>query len=640
VADSLDGLPVPYYVEPGREDDARRAFGRTPEMIRFFQERIGVPYPYEKYAQVAVADFIFGGMENTSATTMTDTILYDERAAIDMDRDSLVAHELAHQWFGDLLTCKEWAHAWLNEGFATYFDLLFLEHHKGQDEFAYGRFQNATVYFGEDSGHYRRPIVQRVYHEPIDIFDRHLYEKGSLVLHMLRYVLGDELWWKAIRHYTTKHAQGVVSTPDFQRAIEEATGRNLDQFFDQWVYKGGHPEYKVSWSWDDETRVATLNVSQQQKTDDLTPVFAMPFAVDFRSGEQSREFRVMVDQAEQTLHFPLDWRPDMVRFDPGNHVLKTLDFDKPVDELIRQLDHDPDPMGRIHAALALGKKGGTKATEALAACVRSDAFWGVRAEAAKALGSMRTEAALTALAALSTVEHPKARRGVVRALGEFRHSERAAHALLPLLQSDPSYFVEGEAALSLGKTRSVRAYDAITAAFAKESYNETIRVMACSGLAELRDERAIDFLLGWVPYGKPQQVRSAAISALATLGGHVIERKKEIADALIGLLNDPWLRTRLAAADALGKLGDGAALGPLDEYASRELDGRGVRIAREAMAAIREGTSRDDELRKLREDLDRSMAENRDLRSRLDKIEAQLNGRQDGRAAAIETMNA
>ncbi|MGB2693833.1 MAG: M1 family metallopeptidase, partial [Dehalococcoidia bacterium] len=207
ITQDVDDVPVQYYVTKGREADARRALGRTPRMVRFFSERTGIPYPYAKYAQVFVGDFIFGGMENVSATTLTENILHDERAKPDIaeNADSLVAHELAHQWFGDLLTCRDWAHGWLNEGFATYFDALFVEHHRGVDAFRYDLRQNAEIYFRDDAQRYRRPIVSHTYNEPIDLFDRQFYEKGSLVLHMLRFNLGDELFWKAIRHYTAKH---------------------------------------------------------------------------------------------------------------------------------------------------------------------------------------------------------------------------------------------------------------------------------------------------------------------------------------------------------------------------------------------------------------------------------------------------
>ncbi|MBV8281338.1 MAG: M1 family metallopeptidase, partial [Candidatus Eremiobacteraeota bacterium] len=206
--DKSNGVPVSWYVEPGREAEGKRSFGKTPEMVDFFGDRIGVKYPYPQYSQIAVRDFVFGGMENTTCTTQTDSTLHDTRAALDFTSDDLVAHELAHQWFGDLLTCKDWSHAWLNESFATYFDALFKEYDLGEDEFAYQRFINQDLYLKEDSEHYRRPIVTNIYTEPVELFDRHLYEKGSCVLHMLRVQLGDDLWWCAINDYVSTNAQG------------------------------------------------------------------------------------------------------------------------------------------------------------------------------------------------------------------------------------------------------------------------------------------------------------------------------------------------------------------------------------------------------------------------------------------------
>ena len=244
--DDVDGTPVSYYVQPGREADGARSFGKTPKMLRFFGERLNHKYPYAKYAQIAVSDFIFGGMENTTATTQTDTTLHDERAHLDFSSDPLVAHELAHQWFGDLLTCKDWSHAWLNEGFATYFEALFREFDRGADEFGYYRVALQDAYKREDRDHYRRSIVTNVYVEPVDLFDRHLYEKGACVLHMIRTQLGDDLWWKAIARYVADNAMRNVETVDLARAIEDVSGLNFAPFFDQWVLHAGHPDFDVA----------------------------------------------------------------------------------------------------------------------------------------------------------------------------------------------------------------------------------------------------------------------------------------------------------------------------------------------------------------------------------------------------------
>ncbi|HPH70613.1 MAG TPA: M1 family metallopeptidase, partial [Kofleriaceae bacterium] len=189
-------IPVTYYAERGLEAAAQRTLARTPQMLELFSTKFGVAYPYPQYAQVFVSDFIFGGMENTSATTLTDTILMDERAALDYDIDSLVAHELAHQWFGDLVTCRDWGEGWLNEGFATYAEYLWREHYEGRDAADLELDEWADMYFGEDAGRYRRTIATKMYQEPIDIFDHHLYEKGGRVLHMLRNVVGDDAFFK------------------------------------------------------------------------------------------------------------------------------------------------------------------------------------------------------------------------------------------------------------------------------------------------------------------------------------------------------------------------------------------------------------------------------------------------------------
>ena len=234
------GVDVFYFVPPGREDDARRSFRRTPEMIDFFSERIGVPYAYPRYSQITVAEFIFGGMENTTATTLTDLVLLDERAAIDHDVEGLVSHELAHQWWGDLLTCREWSEAWLNEGFATYFEYVWREHAKGRDEADLELLVDADGYLNE-AGRYQRPVVCRQYDEPIHLFDAHLYEKGGRVLHMLRHELGDAAFWRALAHYAGKHAHGSVETRDLARAIEEATGRNVDELLDRWIARARPP---------------------------------------------------------------------------------------------------------------------------------------------------------------------------------------------------------------------------------------------------------------------------------------------------------------------------------------------------------------------------------------------------------------
>src|SRR5262245_13082317 len=185
-------------------------------------------------------------METTTATTMYEHILLDERAAIDVTSDDLVAHELAHQWFGDLVTCRDWSHAWLNEGFATFMEHVDREAHKGRDEYDLGLAADLAAYLAEANTRYRRPLVCQDYEAPIDLFDKHLYEKGSLVLHMLRRKLGDEDFWASVRTYLEKHRGGIVETRDLMRAFEETSGKSLERFFEHWVFRPGHPMLGVT----------------------------------------------------------------------------------------------------------------------------------------------------------------------------------------------------------------------------------------------------------------------------------------------------------------------------------------------------------------------------------------------------------
>lgn len=608
------GPLIDFYVERGREADGKRSFGNTPAMIKLYEDLFGEKYPWDKYTQVAVQDFIFGGMENTSATTQTDLTLHDEKAHLDFSSDFLVSHEAVHQWFGDLITCRDWSHGWLNEGFATYFEAVWQEHHRGNDEYLWDVLGMARGYMSEG---YRRPIVDNTYRSPSDLFDRHLYEKGGAVLHMLRRELGDDQFYRAIKHYVASCRGRNVATPDFERAIEEATGRSMDWFFDQWVYKPGHPELKVAYTWDGDKKTATLNVRQTQTGEGTPRVFRATVDVVFTTAEGRQAFRASLTEREHTLTYVLPSRPKMVQFDAGYGLLRTLEFTKSRDLLEFQLANDVDVIGRIEAAEGLGKLGSPEAVRALKKAALSDKFWAVQATAARQLGKVKTDAALAALLGCVKVEHPKARRGVADGLGEFK-DERAAQALAKILDGDKSYYVTMTAAVGLGKTRSKSAYDQLIKALERPSHLEAIRAGALAGLAELKDERALEVARSLTAYGKPQRARESAVGTLAKLG----ENKPEtVVDTMIDLLDDPWLRVRQRATSALGSLKEPRAIPHLTRLVDRELDDRVVRDARIAIKAIRDGRNAPDDVRKLRDDLNKLEEENRALKGRLEKLE-------------------
>ena len=623
---SHNGLPVDYFVEPKDVESGELTFKNTPEMIRVFEEITGVAYPWAKYSQIVVRDFVFGGMENTSATTMTETILLDKKATKDYSSDPLISHELAHMWYGDLLTCRDWSHGWLNESFATYMEMLWDERFLGVDEYRRGAIENTELYVEE---RYRRPIVTNVFNEPIDIFDRHLYEKGSVVLHTLRGVLGDDQFFRSIQRYTRDNQERSVITQDLVNAIAAETGRNLEWFFDQWVYRPGHPEFKVGWSWDDDARLATVSVKQTQGTDDGTPaVFRAPLTIDFRKGRAKPvAFKVEVNQREQTFVFPLAAKPDLCRFDPYNWVLKELDFEKSSGELRLQLRDDDDIAGRQRAATSLGKKGGADAVGALEAAVTADKHWSVQAAAAKALGVARTSAARAALLRSLAVRHPKARRAVVAALGEFKGDEAVFAALVPLAKRDASYFVESEANKSIGKLRLPGSMDVLKASIRRGSYREIVRQGCIHGFVELREEAGLEEILAAAKYGSPPQARQVAIGALARLGQYFEARQKELGETIAEFTDDPDFRVRIAAANALSTLRATDQVKALERMAAKELDGRAVRTAREAAAKLRKGGETASEVKALREEFEKLREQNGELRDKVDRLEARTSGK-------------
>ncbi len=607
-------IPVVYYVPPARKRDTERSFGETPRMIELFSRITGVPFPWQRYSQIVVSDFIFGGMENTTATTMYEHVLLDERSALDITSNDLVAHELAHQWFGDFVTCRDWSHAWLNEGFATFMEHVEREDRLGRDEYDFGVSFDNDTYLHEASARYARPIVCRDYAEPIDLFDRHLYEKGGLVLHMLRRELGDEAFWAGVRAYLTSHAYGIVETNDLQRALENVSGRSLERFFDSWVYRPGHPDLKVKVSWDDG--LLSVTVKQAQKIGDTAQFhFELELEVGMRSGEVSRH-KKSVTLANDTFVIRLSERPAFVAFDPDLRIVGDLTLDAPSDMLRAQLSKATRGISRARAADALSRRDDPPTIAALSACLaNSKELWMVRAEAARALGKIRSEEAFTALAERAGAEHPKVRRAVAAALGNFRTPE-AAKILEKRAKSDPSYLVEAESVRALGRTRQPEALKVILPLLDRPSWADVARAGAIDGLAALRDERALPEVQERTRYGFPTRGRRAAIAAMAQLsdGRKVREHLEDLLDD-----KDPHLKIDVVAA--LQSLADPKARGALHRAKERELDGRVVRRLREALRDMGDGHGTA-ERKRLNDELENVRTELSELKARLSKVEA------------------
>ncbi len=626
-AQQHDRLPVFYYVAPGREAEGERSFAKTPKMIDAFEATIGVPYAYARYSQIAVADFIFGGMENTSATTQTDRTLHDARAHLDFSSDPLVSHELAHQWFGDLVTCRDWAHAWLNEGFATYFEAVWAEADLGWDEYQQTIHEIVTAYVEEDGERYRRPIVCNVYRDPIELFDRHLYEKGGAVLHMLRGELGWERMKRALRTYVRDNATHSVETIDLVRAIEAATGRNMRGFFDQWIGRGGHPELEIRASWNAEESRAIIEIDQKQTIDAEHPPYVFDMEIgtvakrpgtivrDAGDGIVAYELRTRlhVERATDSYSIQLPEKPELIRIDPGAYILCEMTLALDVDDLQAILESDPSPVARIRAATALGKSPSSAARRALSSALRTEPLWGVAAEIARVLGTAHAPFASAALRAERKHAHPKVRRAIATALGAYREAD-VATALIAML-ADESYFVVAAAAEALGKTRDARAFDRLVALLVQPSWNEVVAGGAARGLAALADERAIEPLRAAVDRARPEPLRRAALLALATLATLLDAARLPAIDVVREALDDRSYLVRANAYAAAEKIADARLLGALDAHAASEIDGRLRRDAAEAAQRIRAAGTTPAAVAQLRDDVDRLRDEVNRLRA-------------------------
>jgi aminopeptidase N len=617
-------LPLRYLAPPeSTPEQLERVFGRTPDMVSFLAQRFGVAYPWARYDQVIVHEFIFGGMENVAATTLTDVMLTDERAHIDVDFDDLIVHELAHQWFGDLVTCQDWSQAWLNEGWATYTEYLWQRNSQGADEAHMGLLGKLGGYLAEDGGRYRRSITHYQFKNPIDMFDRHLYEKGGLVLHTLRGILGEAAFWSGVTAYLEAHAHGAVHTRDFQRAMERASGRNLDGFFQQYVHGAGHPELDVNVGHADG--LLSISVTQKQSGPGVADAFAFPLVVDVvdAAGETQR-LKLPVDARSRSFAIPMADAPARIEVDPDMAVLCELTLKAARPLLLAALRDGSSVPVRLTAATALLAEGSVEAVSAVCTALRDDPFWGVRAKLAGALSKRGGAEARAALLGAMGDTHPKSRRAIVAALGAFRTAE-VRDALATLVASgDPSLQVEGEALKSLGQTRDARVPALAERMLAQDSWGDLLRMRALQALGASRDADALPTLLAHTADAVSDRARFAAAGALGQLAHDVETARTDAAERLIELVGDAPFRVRLAAVPALGRSKHMAAMGALSQVHASGGDGMLARRAYEAKKALLSGSGAGAAVARLRDQVEALSKENQGLRTRLDKVEGRI----------------
>ncbi len=616
-----NGRPVRYLVPVGQEAAVTRAMGKTPLMMDEFSRITGVDYPWSRYDTVIVHDFIFGGMENVACTTMTDVLLVDEKGILDWDPDGLVAHELAHQWFGDLVTCQDWSQGWLNESWATFMEAVWWEADRTELDAIWYRFETARDYFEEAGGRYRRPIVSYRFREPIDVFDRHLYNKGSCVLWTLRAELGDTAFWAGVNLYLNRHRDETVHTRHFQRALEDASGRNLDGFFEQWVHSPGHPVLKVRLG--REPGLVTVAVKQTQSGDDGVPDafhFTLRVVLVDEDG-QERTIDLPVRERERVWAVPTDSEIVSVRVDPGYRVLGQIELEGPDGWLIAGLS-DPDPVAAIRCARALLSSDSSRGMLAVLRALREHPYQGARSAIAGLLAKRGGAVIRDELIdALDTEPDPRVQRALVTALGRFRDAV-AADAILGVLAGDlPTWQLEGAAVAALGSTRDPRAPETIGQHLDTVCWSYWVPQRALLGLASTHDPAVLDTILDRTSAAWPDRIRGAAATALGRLADQVESVRTVAIERLVEMLGEPGFRASMLAIGALGTLSDPRATAALETVHRSAPDGRMRRTAYEALVKVRRGRESKAGLEPIHRRIEELEEQNQKLRIRLDKLE-------------------
>ena len=450
IEDSLGTLPVNYWVYPSHEEDAKRSFAKTPYMIDFFNKLYGYEYPWEKYDQV-ISAHQGGGAEATSATLLGEGAVTTKREEIDFSFEGIIAHEIAHQWWGDLITLRSWEHSWMNESFATYSDYLYKRYDWGEDEAAYDLLRKRNAYLREAHNRYMRPIVFKRYENPGQNFDSHAYPKGANVLHMLRFILGDDTFFRVLSQFLHKFEFQAVTTQDFIQCVQDVSGLNMDWFFEQFLFHPGHAVFEVTKNWDESNKILSLEIKQTQDKWKNVPIYRIPVNIGFYNDGGKTIEKVWLNNKVEKFEFKFDSEPSMVRFDEGNHLLKELTYPKSEEELLFQVKND-DVTGRLWAIDQLKAfHNSPKTIQSWTEFTTKDNFWAVREAAVQKLSEFHGSTSKDIFLQSINDSNSKVRAASVKALGEFKDPSMIS-MFKKIYETDESYLVMAESLIAVGKT--------------------------------------------------------------------------------------------------------------------------------------------------------------------------------------------
>lgn len=557
IEESWSGIPIRSYVPVGEKEWGERSYRQTADIVKFFSEKIGYKYVWGKFLQVAVEDFIYGGMENSGAVVYFDGSVYDDKTEPDYNATNLVAHELAHQWWGDVLTCKNWNEIWLNESFATYFQMLYTEYLLGKDEFDYNVFRNGNGAINADSVTARKPIYIR------EGLTTNTYDKGSVVLNMLRYLLGDETFWKAMNIYITKNQFKPVSTKNLLDAVYEAADnplldhqREWSWFFKEWIYSAGQPEYEVRYVYDEKLKRLQL-ISRQVQRLDSSSVFQISVPVEIITANSKKTVEAIPGTEETSVYAELDSKPVCVIFNKGNKVLSKVRFQKPKEDWLYQLKTSEDAIERITAIRGLKDFiNDNIVVNELTAVMKNDRFWGARFEAAQMLSNSKNKMVRDVyLKNLTEEKDSRVRRSYITGIGnlydnnpELKENKSVLEFfIVNLINNETSYYAIADGISTLEKILDKdKIFDAVIPYLNRDSHVEIIRRGVMAALDSSNDARAVDIFLEYGEKGSTSRLRNAAIHGLGSfldnskviefLNKKVMEKTRSTQNVILSLL--------------------------------------------------------------------------------------------------------
>jgi aminopeptidase N len=522
-------IEVSYYVEKEYEKYARDIFGKTPKMIQYFSDILGVEYPWPKYAQMVGRDYVSGAMENTTSTLHGEFLYQTKRELIDSDNESIIAHELFHHWFGDLVTAESWANLPLNESFANYSQYLWDEGEHGKMQADMNAYDEMDGYFlsAQQGGHV--DMIRFDYASREDMFDGHSYNKGGRILHMLRTYLGDDVFFDALKNYLTDNAYTATEIHELRMQFEKASGEDLNWFFNQWFMASGHPKVKISQKYDEVTKKLTVSIAQTQDTKEW-PLYQLPLQIDIYTNGSVRSENVWVRNAENDFEFQLTQAPDLVNVDATKTTLWLKKDAKPIEQWIYQLNNAPLWLDKKEAFEKLEKSTNPDAISAIMKALNHE-FYDVRLMAIASLDEAvksKKDAVKTKLADMFAKDtHPKVRKKSLEFLIKHFPEEQFLNPLFEKGFSDESLEVLGATIKGYAKTNGAEGLAKAKQFENEESSTVQLAVAAVyadygsaenhsfftNSIGELNGMNQFTFLSSYFNYLKNQDDKTTALGA-------------------------------------------------------------------------------------------------------------------------------